>query len=88
MITVHEVETAVRHLTPEELASFRNWFLAYDAEQWDRQIEADVRAGRLDALAVEPQTAEGTLALAAQVYAGLSEQDVDELERIALNRSG
>lgn len=53
MDTLQEVETAVRRLTPEELASFRDWFLAYDAEVWDRQLDEDVQGGRLDALAEE-----------------------------------
>jgi hypothetical protein len=35
----------------EELAAFRNWFTAFDAEVWDRQLEADVAAGKLGDLA-------------------------------------
>ena len=38
-------------LRAEELAAFRKWFLAYDWEVWDRQLEQDVAAGKLDALA-------------------------------------
>jgi hypothetical protein len=38
-------------LSPEELAVFRHWFAEFDAEMWDRQIEADAGAGKLDALA-------------------------------------
>jgi len=53
MSTLQEVETAVRHFTAEDLARFRAWFLDYDAEVWDRQLEEDIRAGRLDALAEE-----------------------------------
>ena len=34
-----------------EMAELREWFAAFDAEAWDRQFEADVRAGKLDALA-------------------------------------
>jgi hypothetical protein len=51
--TVQQLEQAVRQLSPEELASFRIWFAQFDAEVWDRQIEADVLAGRLDQLADE-----------------------------------
>jgi hypothetical protein len=51
MSTVEEIERAVRELPPEELALFRAWFAEFDAGVWDRQIEADVAAGRLDALA-------------------------------------
>jgi hypothetical protein len=53
MNTLQEVEQAVRHLSPEDLAAFRAWFAEYDAEAWDRQLDEDVKAGRLDALADE-----------------------------------
>ena len=53
MSTLQEVERAVRHLSAEDLTAFRAWFAAYDAEVWDRQLEEDVRAGRLDRLADE-----------------------------------
>jgi hypothetical protein len=53
MNTVAEIQDAVRQLSPEELAKFRAWFAEFDAELWDRQIEEDAAAGRLDALARE-----------------------------------
>lgn len=49
MKSLREVEEAVRRLPGEELAAFRAWFAQYDAEAWDREIEEDVRAGRLGA---------------------------------------
>ena len=36
-----------------ELAKFRKWFAEFDAAAWDQEFEADVAAGRLDALARE-----------------------------------
>jgi hypothetical protein len=48
---VENLEEQVRDLSPEELARFREWFVQFDAEAWDRQFEADARAGKLDALA-------------------------------------
>ena len=33
------------------LAVLREWFMDSDAEAWDRQLEADVEAGKLEALA-------------------------------------
>lgn len=51
MNTLQDIEHAVKQLSPEELAAFRTWFAEFDAEVWDRQFEADVSAGRLDALA-------------------------------------
>jgi hypothetical protein len=53
MSTVEEVEQALRNMTPEELAAFRAWYAEFDAQEWDRQIEADVAAGRLDWLVEE-----------------------------------
>ncbi|HUE74365.1 MAG TPA: hypothetical protein VMP01_26015 [Pirellulaceae bacterium] len=53
MSTVAELEEAVRQLSPQERAAFRAWFAEFDAEEWDRQIEADVAAGRLDWLIAE-----------------------------------
>lgn len=41
----------IEGLDRAELAALREWFWEYDAEAWDRQMEDDVRAGRLDALA-------------------------------------
>jgi hypothetical protein len=51
--TIQEIEAAVRQLSPEELARFRAWFAEFDADVWDRKIEQDVAAGRLNALADE-----------------------------------
>ena len=41
----------IEKLSPEELAAFRIWYAAFDAEAWNRQFEADVKAGKLDLLA-------------------------------------
>ena len=56
MSGVNEIERAVRQLTPAELDAFREWFAEFDAAAWDRQLEDDVAAGRLDALAEEALT--------------------------------
>jgi hypothetical protein len=53
MGSVKEIEEAVVRLSPAELAAFRGWFAEFDADAWDRRIEDDVAAGRLDALADE-----------------------------------
>lgn len=47
-MSVKELQTAVSSLPPEELNQFSRWFEEFLAEQWDRRIEADIRAGRLD----------------------------------------
>ena len=45
-----ELEAAVAKLSPNGLARFAEWLDEYRADEWDRQIEADAQAGRLDAL--------------------------------------
>ena len=45
------IEQQIEKLSPKELAAFRTWYAAFDAASWDRQFEADVQAGKLDALA-------------------------------------
>jgi hypothetical protein len=51
MTTVAEISGAVKRLPRKELAKFRKWFAEYDAALWDREFEADVAEGRLDAIA-------------------------------------
>ena len=53
MSTVQEITEAVRQLSPKDLAAFRVWFAEFDASIWDRELEEDVAAGRLDKLAEE-----------------------------------
>lgn len=53
MSKVENIEQEVRNLTPSELAAFRRWFVEFDAQVWDLQIEKDAREGRLDKLADE-----------------------------------
>jgi hypothetical protein len=55
MSTVAAITGAVRRLPERDLARFRKWFAAYDAAVWDRQLEADAAAGKLDALVSEAQ---------------------------------
>lgn len=52
-MTLQQLEQTVSELPPEQFAKFREWFLAFDADNWDRQIEADVSSGRLDRLVAE-----------------------------------
>jgi hypothetical protein len=53
MTTAEDIEKAVKQLAPPELARFRAWFEAFDAERFDAAIEQDARAGKLDAHAEE-----------------------------------
>lgn len=51
MSKVEAIEQQIEKLSPDELATFRRWYAAFDAEVWDRQFEVDVKAGKLDVLA-------------------------------------
>ena len=51
MNKVEVLEREVKQLTKEELGQFRDWFLEFEWEAWDRQIEQDSQAGKLDRLA-------------------------------------
>jgi hypothetical protein len=53
MGSVKDIEEAVQRLSSAELDAFRAWFAEFDAATWDRQVEDDIAAGRLDALATE-----------------------------------
>jgi len=46
-----ELENAVQKLPPEELERFAEWFEHFIDKQWDKNFEADVASGRLDAVA-------------------------------------
>ena len=54
-MSVQELEAAVARLSPDELAQFAEWFEDFKADEWDRQIEADAEAGRLDGLIREAE---------------------------------
>ncbi|MBZ9873011.1 hypothetical protein LB542_19370 [Mesorhizobium sp. BR1-1-9] len=51
MTKLEQIEKSVSELSREELKAFAAWFEALQADRWDRQIEADAKAGRLDKLA-------------------------------------
>jgi hypothetical protein len=53
MTKVEQLEKEVQNLTPEELAAFRAWFAEHDWLMWDRQLESDVAAGKLEKFAAE-----------------------------------
>jgi hypothetical protein len=53
MTTAEDIEKAVAQLAPDELARFRTWFEAFDAEQFDAAIERNISAGKLDVHADE-----------------------------------
>jgi hypothetical protein len=53
MQTVQAIEQAIQQLPEAELCELRRWFTEFTEELWDKQIENDAKAGKLDALAAE-----------------------------------
>ncbi len=47
-MSLAQMEEAVTRLEPAELDRFARWFEEYLADAWDRRIEADILAERLD----------------------------------------
>ena len=52
---VKEIEGAISQLPPSEVAELAAWFEEYHAQLWDRQVETDLKAGRLDSLLEEAE---------------------------------
>ncbi len=53
MSKVDEIRAAIEALPEEEYVALRQWFSKKDWEKWDKQIELDSEAGRLDFLIEE-----------------------------------
>ncbi|MBC8114226.1 MAG: hypothetical protein H7062_07605 [Candidatus Saccharimonas sp.] len=47
-MSLQELEAKITQLPPAELEEFSKWFEEFLADEWDRKIEADIEAGRLD----------------------------------------
>ena len=52
-MSVQEIKAAVTRLPSEELAELMTWLGEYHAQVWDKQIEDDLEAGRLDTMLSE-----------------------------------
>jgi len=53
MTKVEAIKNAIMQLSAPELEQLLEWFVQYDADAWDKQIQEDAAAGRLDAFAEE-----------------------------------
>jgi hypothetical protein len=53
MRTVEEIEAAIEQLPRDQFFRLRDWITARFEDQWDKQIEEDIKTGRLDHLAQE-----------------------------------
>ena len=52
---VKEIETAIAQLPPAAVAELADWFEQFHEQLWDKQIEQDLRSGRLQSLLDEAQ---------------------------------
>jgi len=52
-MSVKEIKSAIVKLSASELAQLANWFEEYQSRIWDKQIENDANAGKLDSLIKE-----------------------------------
>jgi hypothetical protein len=53
MSTVAEIESAIKKLKPQEIREVGHWPDELREELWDKQIDANANAGRLDKLMEE-----------------------------------
>ena len=63
MSKIDELKAEIERLPGEEFAEIFRWLSEKDWERWDKEIEADSQAGKLDFLAREArqEKAKGTL---------------------------
>ena len=52
-MSVAEIESAIAQLPAKDFAELLAWLQKYHDRMWDKQIEDDLAAGRLDALISE-----------------------------------
>jgi hypothetical protein len=50
MSKVDEIKDAIEALPQEDFTQLRQWFTERDWQKWDKQIETDSEAGKLDFL--------------------------------------
>jgi len=56
-MTVAEIKSAIECLSEKDRCEINAWLQNWSADEWDRQLEADIRAGKLDTLAREAEAA-------------------------------
>ena len=57
MLKIEQLQMEIEALSEQDFARLRSWFAEKDWEQWDKQLESDVAAGKLDFLLAEASTA-------------------------------
>jgi flagellar motility protein MotE (MotC chaperone) len=63
MTVLEKIEQQIAALDPKDVRKLGDWLDEYRAELWDKQIEADAKAGKLDKLVADAkaQAAAGKL---------------------------
>jgi len=56
-MSITEIKSAIESLTEKERCELSAWLQDWPADEWDRQMEADARAGRFDELVREAEQA-------------------------------
>ncbi|MEI8373699.1 MAG: hypothetical protein WCJ35_12800 [Planctomycetota bacterium] len=52
-MSIAEIESAITQLPAKEYAELMAWLQEYHDRMWDKQLDDDLAAGRLDALMAE-----------------------------------
>ena len=53
MLTLEQLETTILQLPAHDCRKLLEWLSDLDYQRWDKELENDVAAGRLDSLAQE-----------------------------------
>ena len=53
MLTLDQIESAILQLPSHEVQQLLEWLSDLDYQNWDRQLEEDIKQGKLDNLAAE-----------------------------------
>jgi len=53
MTQLERIQDEIEALSHKDYVRLRKWFAEKDSEEWDKQIETDANAGRLDFLVEE-----------------------------------
>jgi hypothetical protein len=53
MPNLKRIVTEIAALPDQELRKFSIWFAEFEAKRWDRGLQGDISAGKLDELATE-----------------------------------
>lgn len=60
MMSVETIEEQIAELDNASFSKLRDWFIEFDQSRWDKQIEVDSNAGKLDFL-INAWAGRGTL---------------------------